>query len=73
MNELVFYTHPQSRGRIVHWMMEELGEPYRTVWLEYGGSMKAPEYLAVNPMNSSHLHRQAIRWRRTRKWRLPTW
>ena len=31
-------------------MMEELGEPYRTVWLEYGGSMKAPEYLTVNPM-----------------------
>jgi glutathione S-transferase len=50
MSELVFYTHPQSRGRVVHWMMEELGEPYQTVWLEYGGSMKAPEYLAVNPM-----------------------
>jgi glutathione S-transferase len=50
MGELVFYTHPQSRGRIVHWMMEELGEPYQTVWLEYGGSIKAPEYLAVNPM-----------------------
>ena len=50
MSELVFYTHPQSRGRIVHWMLEELGEPYQTVWLEYGSTMKAPEYLAVNPM-----------------------
>jgi glutathione S-transferase len=50
MSELVFFTHPQSRGRIVHWMLEELGEPYQTVWLEYGGTMKAPEYLAVNPM-----------------------
>ena len=50
MSELVFYTHPQSRGRIAHWMLEELGEPYRTVWLEYGSTMKAPEYLAVNPM-----------------------
>jgi glutathione S-transferase len=50
MSDLVFYTHPQSRGRIVHWMMEELGEPYQTVWLEYGGTMKAPEYLALNPM-----------------------
>jgi glutathione S-transferase len=47
---MVFYTHPQSRGRIVHWMMEELGQPYQTVWLEYGSTMKAPEYLAVNPM-----------------------
>jgi glutathione S-transferase len=50
MSELIFYTHPQSRGRIVHWMLEELGEPYRTVWLEYGGSMKSADYLAVNPM-----------------------
>ena len=50
MSELVFYTHPQSRGRIVHWMLEELGEPYRTAWLEYGSTMKAPDYLAVNPM-----------------------
>ena len=50
MSELVFYTHPQSRGRIAHWMMEEVGEPYRTVWLDYGSTMKAPEYLAVNPM-----------------------
>ena len=50
MSELVFYTHPQSRGRIAHWMLEEVGEPYDTVWLEYGSTMKAPEYLAVNPM-----------------------
>ncbi|MGS5087980.1 glutathione S-transferase family protein [Hydrogenophaga sp. A37] len=50
MSELVFYTNPQSRGRIAHWMMEELGEPYSTVWLDYGTTMKAPEYLAVNPM-----------------------
>lgn len=50
MSELTFYTHPQSRGRIAHWMMEELGEPYETVWLDFGTSMKAPEYLAVNPM-----------------------
>jgi len=50
MADLTLYTHPQSRGRIAHWMMEELGEPYDTVWLEYGTSMKAPDYLAVNPM-----------------------
>lgn len=50
MNALTYYTNPQSRGRIAHWMMEELGEPYDTVWLEYGTSMKAPDYLAINPM-----------------------
>jgi glutathione S-transferase len=49
-DELVLYTHPQSRGRIARWMMEEVGAPYRTEILEYGGSMKSPAYLAINPM-----------------------
>jgi glutathione S-transferase len=49
-DELVFYTHPQSRGRIVRWMLEEIGRPYRTELLEYGTTMKAPAYLAINPM-----------------------
>jgi glutathione S-transferase len=48
--ELVFYTHPQSRGRIVRWMLEELGQPYRTEVLEYGTTMKSPAFLAINPM-----------------------
>ena len=49
-DEIVFYTNPMSRGRIVRWMLEEVGQPYRTVVLDYGTTMKAPEYLAVNPM-----------------------
>jgi glutathione S-transferase len=48
--ELVFYTHPMSRGRIVRWMLEEVGAPYRTELLDYGTSMKSPAYLAINPM-----------------------
>lgn len=47
---LTFYTNPQSRGRIVRWMLEELGQPYETVVLDYGPPMKAPDYLALNPM-----------------------
>jgi glutathione S-transferase len=31
-------------------MLEEVGAPYRTVVLDYASTMKAPEYLAVNPM-----------------------
>jgi glutathione S-transferase len=50
MSQLTLYTNPQSRGRIAHWMMEEIGEPYQTVWLDYGTTMKASDYLAVNPM-----------------------
>ena len=47
---LTFYTNPMSRGRIARWMLEEVGEPYETVLLDYGTTMKAPEFLAINPM-----------------------
>ncbi len=50
MADLTFYTNPMSRGQIVRWMLEEVGAPYETVLLEYGTTMKAPEYLAINPM-----------------------
>jgi glutathione S-transferase len=49
-DELIFYTNPQSRGRIIRWMLEEIGQPYRTELLDYASSMKAPEFLAINPM-----------------------
>ncbi|WP_062203846.1 glutathione S-transferase family protein [Aureimonas sp. AU12] len=48
--DLVFYTNPMSRGRIVRWMLEEVGAPYRTELLEYGTTMKAGDYRAINPM-----------------------
>lgn len=47
---LTLYTNPMSRGRMARWMLEELGEPYQTVTLDYGSTMKAPAYLAINPM-----------------------
>jgi len=47
---LTFYTNPMSRGRIARWMLEEVGEPYETVLLDYGTTMKGADYLAVNPM-----------------------
>lgn len=28
MSDVILYTNPQSRGRIVHWFLEELAEPY---------------------------------------------
>jgi len=48
--DVIFYTNPMSRGRLVRWMLEEAGCPYRAEVVSYGSAMKAPEYLAVNPM-----------------------
>ncbi len=48
--QLTLYTNPMSRGRIARWMLEETGVPYHTEILEYDGSMKAPEYLDINPL-----------------------
>jgi glutathione S-transferase len=48
---IVFYTNPMSRGRIVHWMLEEVGAPYRTELLNFDkNEQKAPAFLAINPM-----------------------
>ncbi len=49
-DQLVLYTNPQSRGRIARWMLEEVGQPYRTEVLDYASTMKAQAYLAINPM-----------------------
>ena len=50
MADLTLYTNPQSRGMMAHWMLAELGEPFALVNLDYGTTMKAPAYLAINPM-----------------------
>ena len=47
---LIFYTNPMSRGRMVRWMLEEVGQPYETKLIPYGPEMKSPAYLAINPM-----------------------
>jgi glutathione S-transferase len=61
--ELVFYSSPMSRGRIVHWMLEEVGVPYRfeVVNLETQ-DQKKPGFLAVNPMGKvpAIVHRSTV-------------
>lgn len=50
-SEITFYTNPMSRGQIARWMLEEVGQPYEMVVLDYGdGGMKSADYLAINPM-----------------------
>lgn len=47
---ITLYTHPWSRARVARWMLEETGLPYATEVLQYGTTMKAPAYRAINPM-----------------------
>ena len=35
-DDLILYTNPMSRGRIVRWMLEEVGAPYEVRVIEYG-------------------------------------
>ena len=50
MAELTFYTNPMSRGRIVRWMLEELGQPYDVEPMGFAGDLAKDAYRAVNPM-----------------------
>ncbi|MES1154823.1 MAG: glutathione S-transferase, partial [Pseudorhodoplanes sp.] len=49
-DDLVFYFNPMSRARIARWMLEETGVPYKAEKLDFGTTMKSPDYLAINPM-----------------------
>jgi glutathione S-transferase len=50
MSKIDFYTNPMSRGQIARWALHEAGADYEQHLLDYGTTMKAPEYLAINPM-----------------------
>lgn len=50
MSKIDFYTHPMSRGQIARWALHEVSASYDTHLVDYGTSMKAEAYLAVNPM-----------------------
>lgn len=48
---VTFYYNPMSRGRTIHWLLEELGCEYDIKLLEWNtGDVKSAEYLKINPM-----------------------
>ena len=49
MADLKFYTNPMSRGQIVRWMLEEVGQPYDATIVDYA-VMHDDAYRAINPM-----------------------
>jgi glutathione S-transferase len=60
--EIVFYFNPRSRAQMVHWMLEEVSAPYRTVLIDLDKKEnRGPEFLAINPMGKL----PTITWRGT--------
>ena len=59
---LTLYTNPMSRGQIARWMLEEVGQPYEVVALDFGGAMKSDAYRAINPMGKvpAIVHREQV-------------
>ena len=50
-DDIIFYHSPMSRGRMVHYMLEEVGATYRLELINLQkGEQKLPGFLAVNPM-----------------------
>jgi glutathione S-transferase len=51
MPKLTLYHAAPSRSSVVHWMLEEIGEPYDVHLVSFKkGENLRPEYLAINPM-----------------------
>ncbi len=51
MTDMTFYYNPMSRGRIVHWMLEEVEAKYDFKMIDWKTKEnKSPEFLKVNPM-----------------------
>ena len=51
MHDIQFFHISPSRSSIVHWMLEELGEPFDVHLLNYKeGENRKEEFLKINPM-----------------------
>ncbi len=50
-DEVTFYHNPQSRAQMAHFMLEEVGAPYRIVPIDFEkGDNRTPDFLKINPM-----------------------
>ncbi|MDB5433056.1 MAG: glutathione S-transferase [Caulobacter sp.] len=47
-DQLTFYTSPMSRGRVIRWMLEEVGVPYDTMLVDLRGPKG--DYHTINSM-----------------------
>lgn len=62
-DRVTFFYNPMSRGRIVHWMLEEVGATYDVELLKWDSNdQKSPSYLKINPMGKipAIVHRDVV-------------
>ena len=62
-DQIVFYHNPRSRSQMVHWMLEEVGAPYRIAPIDFDkNEHKAPSFLKINPMGKipTIVHRDTV-------------
>ena len=50
MSGLTLYTHPISTGRIVRWLLEEIGVRYEVVLVDLDSKVRPPGFLTMNPI-----------------------
>lgn len=50
MADLTLFTNPRSRGSIARWMMEEVGQPYTAISVDFDTTIQSEDYAAINPM-----------------------
>ena len=55
-DEITFYHNPMSRGRMVHWMLEETGAPYKVELVSFE---KGENKSSQNPRSQAHKKIQA--------------
>jgi glutathione S-transferase len=61
--EIVFYHNPNSRSRIAHFMLEEIGAPYRIEPIDLEKKeQKSAKFKAINPMGKlpTIIHRDTV-------------
>ena len=50
-DQVTFYHNPRSRAQMVHFMLEEVGAPYRIMPIDFEkGENRTADFLAINPM-----------------------
>jgi len=62
VSDIIFYTNPDSRGRMIRWLLEELDLDYQVKLLGFGPEMKTSSFLKINPLGKvpALIHKERV-------------